>query len=233
MRSFMKNTKLTDKENSIDYETLENILDNPIHSLRENYINVDAFEDLNNLKNTIIKLSNNKNYSKYELLVHMVNFKNIYEKFRPSHITNSDVYFGTVKKIEEIFVVLFWYIGIKPLFYFSKFDQAYIKSGNYSHEEINWKEILDDVESLINSIIIKIEEKAFDLLCELKKHTPSYCLHIIFQTVRRFLKGIDVENIDFDFDNNKLIIDKTIIEIDNYWSIKLKMIEILKNKEST
>jgi hypothetical protein len=161
----------------------------------------------------------------------MVNFRNIYEKFRPSHITNSDIFFGTVKKIEKLFVVLFWYIGIEPLFYFSRVDHTYIKSGNYSHEEIDWDLILDDVESLINSISIKIEEKAFGLLCKLKKHTPSYYQFIILQIVRKALKGIDIEKIDLDFDNNKLIIDKTTIEIDNYWKIKLKMIEIQKGKQ--
>jgi hypothetical protein len=162
----------------------------------------------------------------------MVNFRNIYEKFRPPNITNSDVYFGTVKKIEELFVVLFWYIGIEPLFYFSKVDHTYIKSGNYSHEKIDWNLILADVESLINSISIKIEEKAFDLLCKLKKHTPSYCRFIIYQIISRFFNGADMEKINFDFDNNKLIIDKNLIEIDNYWSIKFKMIKILESKNS-
>jgi hypothetical protein len=223
----MENIKT--KENSIDYEILEKILDNPILSLRENYI--DVFADLNNLKDAMTELKNNKNYSKYELLAHMVNFRNIYEKFRPSHITNNDVYFGTVKKIEEMFVVLFGYIGIEPLFYFSRVEHTYIKSGNYSQEKINWNLILDDVENLINSISIKIEEKAFGLLCKLKKHTPSYYQFIILQMVRKAFKGIDIEKIDLDFDKNKLIIDETLIEIDNYWKIKSKMIEIRERKQ--
>jgi hypothetical protein len=50
--------------------------------------------------------------------------------------------------------------------------------------------------------------------------------------VRKGFKGIDIEKIDLDFDNNKLIIDKTLIEIDNYWKIKSTMIEIRERKKT-
>jgi len=218
------------EENSIDKENLEKIFENPILSMNERYLDIDVFKDLYNLKNAIMELKENKNYSKYKLLLHMINFRNIYEKFRPYSITNNDAYWGTVKLIEVIFEDLFCYIGIEPFFYFSKFDHTFIKNKNYSHEEINWNKMIENIETLINSVIKMIEYKAFDLLCKLKKHIPWHCEHIIVSLIKRILNGLNTEKIEFDFDKNKLLIDKTIIEISNPRTIMLDIRKISLEK---
>jgi hypothetical protein len=213
------------EKSTIKDDLLEKIIDNPILSLNDNYINTDPFMDLNDLKDAINELSNNKEYSKNKLLFHMINFRNIYEKFRPMNITKNDVYFGTVKLIEGMYIVLFRYIGIEPLFLFSKVNYTYINTGNYSYEEIDWNTLLKDTEIIINSVILKIEEKAFDLLCKLKGRTPYYCQHIIYELIRRRIKEVDRTNINIDFENNKIIINDVIIEINNPWKIRYEIIK--------
>jgi len=167
----------------MDKETLENILENPIFYFNEHYIYTDVFKDLTNLKNAIEELKTNKEYSKYKLLFHMIDFKNIYERFRPQTITGYDSYYGTVKLVEKI----------------------------------------------IESVIRAITEKAIDLLCILKEDTPHYCERIIKEYIQKVLPKVSYENIKFDYKNNKLLINKKILEIGNCRKI---ILEIYKMKEN-
>lgn len=181
------------------------------------------------MKNAINDIKNNKNYSKFELVMHMVNFNNIYYKFRPQSITNDDAYFGTVKLIDNIYFTLFSYLGIEPFYHFSKYGDTFIKSNNLSHEEINWDKMLEDTESLINSILLKIEEETFRLLCKLKKNTPWICINIILNLIIKNTKDINMEQIKFDYDNNLIIIDKTNISISTPMDIIIKIRKIKTN----
>ena len=213
----------------MDKETLENILENPIFYFNEHYIYTDVFKDLTNLKNAIEELKTNKEYSKYKLLFHMIDFKNIYERFRPQTITGYDSYYGTVKLIEEIFVILFNYIDMEVLFTFSKIHNTYYRNGNYSHDSIDWDSIIRNVEKIIESVIRAITEKAIDLLCILKEDTPHYCERIIKEYIQKVLPKVSYENIKFDYKNNKLLINKKILEIGNCRKI---ILEIYKMKEN-
>lgn len=216
--------------NSImDKETLENVLENPIFYFNEHYIYTDVFKDLNNFKNAIEELKINKEYSKYKLLFHMINFKNIYEKFRPQSITSYDSYYGTVKLIEEVFVILFNYIDMEILFTFSKIHNTYYKNGNYSHDDIDWDSIIGNVGTIIESVILAITEKAIELLCILKDDTPYYCERIIKVYIQKVLPEVSYENIKFNYKNNKLLISEKNIEIGNYRKIILEIYKIKEN----
>jgi hypothetical protein len=41
---------------------------------------------------------------------------------------------------------------------------------------------------------------------------------------------MDIKKIEYDFDNNKLIIDKNLIEIDTSLNIRLEIRKIMENK---
>ena len=197
----------------IDKEILEKAFDNPILSLNSDDVCLDVFMKLENFKKSITNLVNDKNYSKNELLFHMIEFKDIYDKFRPFPITDSDPYWGTVKKIEGVYSDLLKYIGMETLSRsFSKYNIEHYKE-IYTYEKCNWNEILEEVDELIESVLLKIEERAFDLLCKLKNNTPHYCKNIIRILITRIHKSIGMEKINFDFDNDKIIIDKIKIEI--------------------
>jgi hypothetical protein len=217
------NTKYDDinklKVSTYDKTIVKEIINNPILSFDE--YEFDPYYDLNDFCDTIRELKKDANYSKYKLLYKMIDFGNIYEKFRPNTITNSDSYFGTVKLIDDLFFVLFSYIGSERLFSFSKVNITYIRSEKdiYTHEKINWDLLISDVEKIVDAIKMKIEEDAIKLFCILKEDSPYFCKSIISSLILRKIKNIKRELIKIDYNENVIIIDGNKIHIDNCYNI--------------
>ena len=214
---------------SIDKKIIKNIFRNPFLSFTDCYVYGDSFKDLNDFKKAITELKNNKNYSKYELVYYLTNFKNIYEKFRPITITNDDIYWGTVKVMDEICVFLFSYIDMDIIFTFTKWPNSYIKSKIPSHEDINWDSIIEDIDKIINSVISKMSENAMELISILRENAPLYCQFVIEQAIQIFSNEINIEKINFDFDKNELVINETHIELNEHIRIKYELWKMKEN----
>ena len=91
--------------------------------------------------------------------------------------------------------------------------------------------MIEDIDKIINSVISKIFDNAIDLFYKLQKMTPFYYKYIIKQSINHFLNGLDVKNIEFDFDNNKLTINEFIIQLDDRKNIKYEIWKIKNNNK--
>jgi hypothetical protein len=173
------------------------------------------YEEIPKLGKTVEKLKENANFSKSKILYAMFEYARIYEQFRPNRITNSDMYFGTVKKMDGIYFTLFKYIDADLLITFSRssFTDLNIQFTNApkrAHRDINWDEMIDDIKEIDKAILITMENHAVDLYCMLRNNAPIYIMNLVKGFILRFGENIKKDDINFRKDsifiNNKELI---------------------------
>ncbi|MDR2081722.1 MAG: hypothetical protein LBP54_07565 [Campylobacteraceae bacterium] len=167
----------------------------------------------NNIFNTIYdditKLKNNNTYSKSRIFLHLIEYAKIYEHFRPYPITQDNPYWGTVSKIEAIYFILLKYLDCDELVIaFSSNASEIFHSYHYTkkreHTEIDWDEILDDINYISNAIMCTIGLNAIRAYYIIG-HNSSY---IIKTMVKKFITD------SFLIDENSIELIKNEIHID-------------------
>src|ERR1035437_696412 len=119
-------------------KVLDLIYDNHIIAfLQEDY----SFRDVDEFFEIIQQVADKKDVQHYEIISAMEKYARIYELFRPYKITNSDHYYGTVRKIDGIFGLVYDFMGIDHLITLSKtssFEETYKLYHKRSYDEILW-----------------------------------------------------------------------------------------------
>jgi hypothetical protein len=202
---------------NIEEETAEKLAENPFIASFYHYLNF--YEEIPKLGKTIEKLKENENFSKSEILFAMFEYARIYEQFRPNRITNNDMYFGTVKKMDGIYFTLFKYLDADLLITFSRsnvtdLDIQFTTAPKRAHKDINWDEMIADIKEIDKAILITMEEHAVDLYCILRNNAPIYIWKLVEGYILRFGKNINKE--DIDFQKGSIIIKNTKMTFQNH-----------------
>ena len=208
-------------------DAVEEIINSPF-ILHEQYHD-DFTNKLYCLKRDVELLQENPNFSKYKLLKSMFVFSSLYEQFRPNKITKNDIYFGTVKKMQGIYFHLLKYIDAELIFVFSKsfndLEEEYSILPKKTHEEINWKLVIEDINEICNCVSFNAEEAAVKLYTYADDNLPFYMYQLIKKYIIRHNKKIRNEDISF-ITGNSIVIKENEIRGKTFYDFKTALLKI-------
>jgi hypothetical protein len=202
------------------------------------YFHIDFYEEIPKFGEAIEQLKENENYSKSKILFAMFEYARIYEQFRPISITQDDAYFGTVKKMDGIYLYLFNYLESDLSITFSKVAIPYIDkvSIEKKHSKIKWDMMIEDIKIIDKAILITMEEQAVKLYCILGDNSPYYIWNLVKGYILRFhsfYTDVTLNKEDIDLKEGAIFIKGEKIVCDDFYQLNNAITEFVKKRKQT
>lgn len=163
------------KNNTLSKESLKDLFYNPLFCYNEYYY---EFENISqSLIKRLEKLKDNVNFSYSDVIYSLIQFADYYEHFRPNKIENDDLYWGTVKIMDENYFILLKYLKCDRLFItFTKSpgEEYYIFQGckTPEHNQIDWDQTIKEFKDISSKILKTIGINAIRAYYILGKYFP-------------------------------------------------------------
>ena len=192
-----------------------------------------GYDAVDNLLAVVKQLHKGKSIPSIDLYREMVIFSLLYNAFRPSRISASDYYFGTIKVIDNVYYKLSSFLNFEPPVRFSKQFESFLsslqKQPKLDHGDIEWDDLIDDLEFVVDAIKLTMKQNAYRMITNIGSNLPYPIPHYALEYLKSFDNRLNDNNISLSDDSaDEFLIHGKKVKIANEYVIVKYLNELEK-----